>query len=63
MRAYVNKKCTGCGFCINICPDVFYENRNGTARASLEHVPNDAEYMVIEAKSNCPAVAIETSGN
>ncbi len=63
MRAYVNQQCTGCGFCIQICPDVFFENRNGTARASAEHVPPDAEVMVIEARTNCPATAIETAGH
>ncbi len=61
MRAYVNSNCTGCGFCISVCPDVFFENKNKTARASAEHIPNDAEVMVIEAKNNCPAVAIETT--
>lgn len=63
MRAYVNHKCTGCGFCISICPDVFFENQNGTARASFELVPPDAEMMVIEARTNCPVIAIETTGH
>lgn len=60
MKAYINSNCTGCGFCINICPDIFFENQNGTARASHELIPLDAYAMVIEAKTSCPAVAIET---
>ncbi|MFI3174848.1 MAG: ferredoxin [Bacillota bacterium] len=63
MKAYVNDSCIGCGFCIQICPDVFFEKADGKSRASTELVPADAEIMVIEAKTNCPATAIETTGD
>lgn len=63
MEVYVNSKCIGCGFCINLCPDIFYENSDGTSRACKGLIPSNAEVMVIEAKTNCPVTAIETSGH
>lgn len=60
MKALVNENCIGCGLCVTICPDVFAMQDSGVAKASQENVPNDGEDMVIEAKTNCPATAIET---
>lgn len=61
MKAYVNENCIGCGLCTTICPDVFVMLDSGVAKASDENVPDDGKDMVIEAKTNCPATAIETT--
>ena len=63
MRAYVNRKCIGCGLCATLCGDLFSMEGQDMAKAIPENVPPSAEAMVIEAKSNCPAVAIETRGH
>lgn len=63
MKAYVNEKCIGCGLCVTLCGEVFSMEDNGLAKAVNDHVPPSTEAMVIEAKTNCPAVAIETTGH
>lgn len=63
MQAFVNEKCIGCGLCVTLCEEVFTMDDNGLAKAIPEDVPPSTEAMVIEAKTNCPAVAIETKGH
>ena len=63
MKAYVNEKCIGCGLCVTLCGDVFSMEDSGLAKAIPENVPPSTEAMVIEAKTNCPAIAIETTGH
>lgn len=63
MKAYVNEKCIGCGLCVSLCGEVFSMEDTPLATAITENVPPSAEAMVIEAKTNCPSVAIETTGH
>ncbi|WP_317855055.1 ferredoxin [Chakrabartyella piscis] len=62
MTVTVSDACIGCRFCMNLCSDVFAELPNGKAYAIGGEIPADAKEMVLEAKTNCPAVAISTMG-
>ena len=49
--------CTGCGLCVEICPEVF-EMKDDLAVAKPEPVPAPARETCIEAKDSCPVEAI-----
>lgn len=57
MYVSVNSKCTGCGSCEAICPEVFRMN-NDLAEAYLNPVPEDAEKDTQKAAITCPISAI-----
>jgi ferredoxin len=59
MKVRVDKDlCTGCGLCIDTCPEVF-EMVNDTAEAKSEVVDASLEDKVKEAAQNCPTEAIK----
>lgn len=49
--------CTGCGICVQICPQVF-EMRNDLAVAKTEVVPMLCEDACEKAAMDCPVDAI-----
>ena len=58
MRAIVDKDtCTGCGLCIELCPEVF-EMGETTARAKEGIVPSEVEAFCRKAVESCPVEAI-----
>ena len=58
MKAMVDKdKCTGCGLCADICPDVF-ELVGELAEVIENVVPPESEESCQEALTNCPVEAI-----
>jgi ferredoxin len=58
MKAKVDKEtCTGCGLCVDDCPEVF-EMEDDTARVKVSTVPQGAEQSAREAADNCPVEAI-----
>jgi ferredoxin len=58
MKAIVDTNtCTGCGLCVDTCPDVF-ELVDGLAVAKTDPVPPDSEESCREAASGCPVEAI-----
>ncbi len=59
MKATVDKElCTGCGLCVDSCPDVF-ELDGDTAVVKVDTVPEGAEECVQQAAEDCPASAIK----
>ena len=58
MRATVDENlCTGCGLCVDTCPEVF-EMPGATAVVKAAIVPENAEATCREAADNCPVTAI-----
>ena len=49
--------CTGCGLCIDTCPDVFKMD-DSVAAVIVEKVPEKACNACREAADNCPVEAI-----
>lgn len=52
--------CTGCGLCVDICPDVF-DLPEDVAVVKGDEVPASAEDCATEAAESCPVEAIELS--
>ncbi|MDD5678581.1 MAG: ferredoxin [Kiritimatiellae bacterium] len=58
MTAFVDKdKCTGCGLCPDICPEVF-ELTGDAATVKVGVVPEKVEATCREAAESCPVEAI-----
>jgi len=58
MMAFVNpEKCTACGLCPDICPEVF-ELTGPVATVKVDIVPEGAENTCREAADSCPVEAI-----
>jgi ferredoxin len=58
MKAKVDENlCTGCGLCVDTCPEVF-QMGDATAKVVVDVVPADAEDKAREAAENCPVDAI-----
>lgn len=58
MIASVNKECILCGFCADLCPEVF-ELKDDIAEVILEEIPPEQQECCQEAADNCPVEAIE----
>jgi len=57
----VNKeKCIGCGFCSNLCPEVFELDEEGKSRVKEGADLKKNKGCIEEAKNGCPVGAIET---
>jgi len=58
MKVTVDKEtCSGCGVCVDICPDVF-EMEDEVARAKVSDVPAEFEDAVKESAEACPGESI-----
>ena len=53
--------CSGCGPCVDICPEVFELDEEGIAVVKVAEVPTELCEACREAVENCPtdAIAIE----
>jgi len=59
MRATVDQDvCTGCGLCLDICPEVFELGDDSKAFVKVDAVPSEAESSCREAAETCPVEAI-----
>ena len=50
--------CTGCGPCVDVCPEVFELNDEGIAVVKMKQVPDDLRQTCLEAVESCPTEAI-----
>jgi len=58
MSAKINEElCTGCGLCVDSCPDVF-EMKDDKAIPKIADIPEKYIDCTKEAASNCPVEAI-----
>lgn len=58
MKAIVDENtCTGCGLCVDTCPEVF-EMDGDTAKVKLAEIPLALEDSCREAVDGCPVEAI-----
>lgn len=63
MKAKVDKDtCTGCGLCVDTCPDVFEMDGN-TAKVKVDTVPSGNEASCREAMEHCPVEAISVQAD
>jgi ferredoxin len=58
MKATVTDDCTGCGLCVDSCPDVF-EMADDVAVVKADPVPPEAEECAKQAADDCPSEAIK----
>ena len=59
MKVYIDPDiCTGCGPCVDVCPEVFELNEKGIAVVRVEEVPDDLCQACMEAAESCPTEAI-----
>jgi ferredoxin len=59
MKVRVDQElCTGCGLCVELCPDVYEMNDDGLAEAKIEDVPKDLASDARDAAEDCPVEAI-----
>jgi len=58
MKVHVDPDlCTGCGVCVDMCPDVF-ELQDDVSIVLVETVPSEHEAVAREAAEACPVEAI-----
>lgn len=59
MKAVVDKEtCTGCGLCVNTCPEVF-DMEGDVATVKANDVPEAARECAKQAEIDCPVEAIK----
>lgn len=59
MKACVDKDaCIGCGLCTSVCPEVFFMDDDGKAKAVEAEIEDTKVSDAEEAASSCPVSAI-----
>ncbi len=53
--------CTGCGLCVDTCPEIFEMGDDNIARVKMEEVPPNLEDSCKEAAEGCPVECIHIS--
>jgi ferredoxin len=62
MKASIdNDACTGCGLCVETCPEVF-EMGDDVAKVKADPVPEGAQDSARQAADDCPSEAIKIEG-
>lgn len=63
MKAIVDPNvCTGCGLCIDTCPQVYEMGDEGVAIVIADPVPPDVADAARDAADQCPVEAIRIEG-
>jgi ferredoxin len=57
----IEDRCTGCGICPSLCPDLF-ELNGAVAEVKQNPVPDSLKEECIEAAESCPVEAIAVTG-
>jgi len=57
MKVRIEDTCTGCGLCVDTCPDVF-DMGNDIAEVKVDEVPTEFEDATQQAADECPVEAI-----
>lgn len=57
MKVRIEDSCTGCGLCVDTCPEVF-EMGDTMAEVVVDVVPAELEDSVQQAADECPVEAI-----
>ncbi len=50
--------CTGCGLCVDTCPEIFEMGDDNIAHVKMEEVPPNLEDSCKEAAEGCPVECI-----
>jgi ferredoxin len=59
MKVHVDSElCSGCGPCVEICPEAFELSDEGVAVVKLDPIPSEVEDACREAAEDCPTEAI-----
>jgi ferredoxin len=59
MKAKVDESlCSGCGVCVDVCPDVFEMGDEDLVVVKVDPVPSDMEQDCQDAADQCPCDAI-----
>lgn len=58
MEVTVNEDCILCGFCADLCPEIFVLG-DEIADVMVEEIPPEHEDCCREAADNCPTEAID----
>jgi ferredoxin len=58
MKVRIDDSCTGCGLCVETCPEVFQMGLD-MAEVVVEQVPPQFEDSAQQAADECPVEAIE----
>lgn len=59
MKAFVDPSlCTGCGLCVDLCPEVFQLGDDGLAVAVDQTIRSADEQDAHQAADECPVAAI-----
>lgn len=58
MKATVDENCTGCGLCVETCPEVFEMGDDDVAKVKVSEIPEDQQDSAREAAEGCPVEAI-----